>query len=168
MGFWDKRMAGGPAPAARPAPAANPNLPRGMGGSQAAAAEHYMERYQPPPQEQAGEVQHDDVELGPGQIDTGAAIRLWKGDTLRGAAKANADSSCPSCGSPRYLLPTGSGKVTQNGTVYPARYCAECGFNEGRPEQGVLGAAAKPIGSVAPSRQGESPGWNPEPIASGL
>lgn len=164
MGFWDKRMSGeAPAPQP-PAPVGrqfNPDLlPRGMGRDPAGAAQHYMSQQ---PMQQV-----DDVEVPPGHIDAGTAIHNWKGDRLRGAQKENASTSCPACGSFRYLVPANSGKVTQNGTVYPARFCGECGFNESRPDQGVIGTAAKTVGAVRTARQGDSPGWNPEPIASGL
>lgn len=88
-----------------------------------------------------------------GEVEAGYAIRAWSG-----TRDAQADqASCPSCGSFRFMSRQSpeTAKITSSGqTVYPAPECFECGYPK---HQGSLGAAAKPIGGTAPSRQGAMP-----------
>lgn len=146
MSWWSDKLAQtAPTPTAPLPSRVDPRLlPRGVGQNHDSALAHYLQQQQP--QQQVVE-QEPEQEVPAGHITTTAAIRKFKGTA--------GNESCPKCGSPRYVTPVNATiRNNQGQSVAPAAHCMDCGYPT---EQGTLAYAAKQVGPVHGSRQGEEP-----------
>lgn len=164
MGFWEKTL--GPAPG-QPA-AFDPNMP-GRPQYQPPAYQNPSQQAQggPAPAPQAGPGQTQQAYQPPAPGDPyGHKDHLfeWAGNPKGGAGETASVGNCPNCDSPRFFSRrnseggglTGGGVTTQNGVVYPAPECFECGYPR---LQGVLASsmpAQAASGPVHAAQQGKA------------
>ena len=168
MGWdWGKKLGGAPS---APAPAPNPNLPRGMGVDHGRVIDHYMENRQPAPggYQQPWQQGQPPPPAPPPETYTppdpkdpmGHMRNVWtfQGNFKDGAAKeSSAMGNCPSCGSARFFSRANGGwsVTTDHGIFYPAPECIDCGYPR---EQGmVAGASVTSAPAMASRSAGAAP-----------
>lgn len=135
MGWWDKKI--GPAVQA---PRPNPNLPRGVGYQP--QQPQYAPQYAPQQPLTAEELGYDPNT----QVPAGEAMRRWGG-----TKQAQAEGSCPECGSPRFFSRAQGAKMGPGGMAAPAPECFDCGYPR---QQGSVDSVVKVVGGSNASRQG--------------
>jgi hypothetical protein len=173
MSWWDKVGGDRPNEAPRRAPFDPSIMPRGMGQDHGRAIDHYMGREQPqdPYEDQRYQQQRQ-------QMPTDGSLPPLPGPPTIFDRRAMVQSDirkteapdvgvCPSCGSPRWMVPLNQTVQGEKGQGRPRAYCSDCGHTENRVDQGSLifdgtqGAivgstmGAKLIGRPHDTRQGD-------------